>query len=212
MTCLGPLNSQNLVKGTVVNNASERPIPNVFIRIKNTVMTAKTDINGRFVIQNIKEGAYTLEINGNGFEPQNFPIVLSQNTIDLGVILLFEDYFQAQDLSIITITDDELNADSNAADNISGLLQASKDIFLRTAAFQFSASFFRIRGLDSRHGKVLMNGIEMNKTYDGRAQWSDWGGLNDVLRNQEFSNGLAASTFTFGGVLGTTNMDTRASK
>ena len=209
---LGSLNSQNSVKGTVINNASENPMPNVFVRIKNTVMIAKTDTNGRFVIQDIKEGTYIIEISYHGFESQNFPIVLSQNPIDLGIILLFEDYLQAPDLSIITITDDELNTDSNAADNISGLLQASKDIFLRTAAFEFSASFFRVRGLDSRNGKVLMNGIEMNKIYDGRAQWGNWGGLNDVLRNQEFSNGLAASAFTFGGVLGATNMDTRASK
>ena len=209
---LGSLNSQNLVKGTVINNASENPMPNVFVRIKNTVMIAKTDTNGRFVIQDIKEGTYIIEISYHGFESQNFPIVLSQNPIDLGIILLFEDYLQVPDLSIITITDDELNTDSNAADNISGLLQASKDIFLRTAAFEFSASFFRVRGLDSRNSKVLMNGIEMNKIYDGRAQWGNWGGLNDVLRNQEFSNGLAASAFTFGGILGATNMDTRASK
>ena len=52
----------------------------------------------------------------------------------------------------------------------------------------------------------------MNKIYDGRAQWSNWGGLNDVLRNQEFTNGLSPSDFTFGGVLGSTNMNTRASE
>jgi hypothetical protein len=38
------------------------------------------------------------------------------------------------------------------------------------------------------------------------------GGLNDVLRNQELSNGLAPSSFTFGGILGATNMNTRASQ
>lgn len=212
IACLESLNSQNLLKGTVLGSVLENPISNVLVRIKNTIITAKTDTNGRFVIQDIKEGSYIVEISCHGFQPQNFPIVLSQDVVDLGTILLFEEYHQMEDLSIITITDDELNADSNAADNISGLLQASKDIFLRTAAFEFSSSFFRIRGLDSRNGKVLMNGIEMNKTYDGRAQWGNWGGLNDVLRNQEFSNGLAAFNFTFGGVLGATNMDTRASK
>jgi hypothetical protein len=92
------------------------------------------------------------------------------------------------------------------------LLQATQDIFLRTAAFEFSSSFFSIKGLDSGNGKVLINGIEMNKLYDGRAQWSNWGGLNDVLRNQEFNNGLSASNYTFGGVLGSTNINTRASQ
>jgi hypothetical protein len=206
------VNAQNIVKGIVVDNNSKKSLPNVLVRVKNTIVTTKTTINGGFTITDLSNGKYIIEIIFNGFESQNFPIVLANNTIDLGTILLFEDITEEQDLSIITITDDQLNTDTSSADNISGLLQASKDIFLRTAAFEFSSSFFRIKGLDSGNGKVLINGIEMNKIYDGRAQWSNWGGLNDVLRNQEFSNGLAPSNFTFGGMLGSTNMNTRASQ
>jgi hypothetical protein len=205
-------NSQNVVKGMVVDNNSKNPLSNVLIRVKNTIVTTNTTINGVFTITNLANGNYILEFTFNGFESQNFPITLLENTVDLGTISLFEDITEEQDLSIITITDDQLSTDASAADNISGLLQASKDIFLRTAAFEFSSSFFRIKGLDSGNGKVLINGIEMNKIYDGRAQWSNWGGLNDVLRNQEFSNGLAPSSFTFGGILGATNMNTRASQ
>jgi hypothetical protein len=205
-------NSQNVVKGIVVDNNSKNPLSNVLIRVKNTIVTTNTTINGVFTIADLANGNYILEFTFNGFESQNFPITLLENTVDLGTISLFEDITEEQDLSIITITDDQLSTDASAADNISGLLQASKDIFLRTAAFEFSSSFFRIKGLDSGNGKVLINGIEMNKIYDGRAQWSNWGGLNDVLRNQEFSNGLAPSSFTFGGILGSTNMNTRASQ
>ena len=118
----------------------------------------------------------------------------------------------AAEKEIPNITDDELNYDGGGSDNITGLLQATQDIFLRTAAFEFSSSFFSIKGLDSGNGKILINGIEMNKLFDGRAQWSNWGGLNDVLRNQEFNNGLSASNYTFGGVLGSTNINTRASQ
>ena len=204
--------SQNFIKGIVVHSNSEKPLSNVVVRVKNTIIKTKTTINGIFHIKDLANGTYILEIIFNGFESQNFPVELSNNTIDLGTIFLFEDIVEEQDLSIITITDDELSNDASAADNISGLLQASKDLFLRTAAFEFSSSFFRIKGLGSGNGKVLINGIEMNKIYDGRAQWSNWGGLNDVLRNQEFSNGLSPSNFTFGGVLGSTNMSTRASQ
>ena len=52
----------------------------------------------------------------------------------------------------------------------------------------------------------------MNKIFDGRPQWNNWGGLNDIIRNQEFSNGLDASAYTFGGILGNTNIDIRPSK
>jgi hypothetical protein len=205
-------NSQNIVKGIVVDNNSKNSLSNVLIRVKNTIVTTNTTTNGVFTITDLANGSYILEFIFNGFESQNIPITLFESTVDLRTISLFEDITEEQDLSIITITDDQLSTDVSAADNISGLLQASKDIFLRTAAFEFSASFFRIKGLDSGNGKVLINGVEMNKIYDGRAQWSNWGGLNDVLRNQEFSNGLAPFSFTFGGILGATNMNTRASQ
>ena len=211
LLCYASIYSQNDIRGIIIENNSEKPLSEVLISIKNTIFTTKTDLNGAFHIKALSQGNYILEIKFNGFETQNFPLEISNNTIDLGVILLFKDFTDQLDLSIITISDDELNNDASAADNISGLLQASKDIFLRTAAFEFSSSFFKVKGLDSGNGKVLINGIQMNKVYDGRAQWSNWGGLNDVLRNQEFSNGLAASNVTFGGILGTTNMNTRAS-
>jgi hypothetical protein len=168
--------AQNIIKGITVESESEKPLQNVLIRIVNINLVESTAIDGAFILKNMRNGLYILEVKLVGYETQNFPIELSGATIDLGRILLYKDIIEEQDLSLITITDDELNDDANAADNISGLLQASKDLFLRTAAFEFSSSFFRIKGLDSGNGKVLINGIEMNKIYDGRAQWSNWGG------------------------------------
>ena len=204
--------SQYSIKGTVVDSNSEKPLVGVLVSIINTTIKLNTNADGSFSIKNLSNGSYILQISAKTYETQNFPVEINGNTIDLGQIPLYHDIAEDQDLSLITITDDELNDDASAADNISGLLQATRDVFLRTAAFEFSASFFRIKGLDSGNGKVLINGIEMNKLLDGRAQWSNWGGLNDVLRNQEFSNGLAPSSFTFGGVLGSTNINTRASE
>ena len=206
------MNAQNSIKGIVIDNDSKRPLKDVLIQLKNTGRTTTTKEDGAFLMTNLKNGSFILEVQLLGYETQRFPLELNSLPITLGKIRLFKDFKEALDLSIITITDDELYNDANAADNISGLLQASKDIFLRTAAFEFSASFFRIKGLDSGNGKVLINGIEMNKIYDGRPQWSNWGGLNDVLRNQEFSNGLTPVNYTFGGVLGSTNMNTSASQ
>src|SRR5690606_20300592 len=118
----------------------------------------------------------------------------------------------AQDLFTITLTEDELDNDVNGFGNVSGLLQASLDVFQRTAAFEFSASFFRIRGLDSDNSSLLINGIQMNKIYNGRPQWSNRGGLNDAMRNQELTTGLKPSSYQFGGILGTSNINVRASQ
>ena len=68
-----------------------------------------------------------------------------------------------EDLFSISLSDDELNDDTSASDNISGLLNSSMDVFYRTAAYEFSPSFFKVRGLDSDNANVLINGINMNK-------------------------------------------------
>ena len=204
--------AQNVIKGVVVDSEKNTQLEGVVVKVKENTISTLTNENGVFILQNLPNGAYVLEISFSGYETQNFPVELSGTTVDLGNILLYEDLTEEEDLSTVTLTDDELNDDTSAADNISGLLQASRDVYLRTAAFEFSSSFFRIRGLDSENGKVLINGIEMNKLFNGRPQWSNWGGLNDVLRNQEFSNGLRASDYTFGGILGSTNINVRPSE
>lgn len=205
------LQSQNIVKGIVSDSDSENPLQSVLVSVIKTSISQSTGADGVFTLKNLTNGSYIVEIKFAGYETQNFPIELTGKMIDLGNIMLYKDLIEEQDLSIVTITDDELNDDGGAADNISGLLQASKDVYLRTAAFEFSSSFFRVKGLDSENGKLLINGIDMNKLYSGRPQWSNWGGLNDVLRNQEFSIGLSASAYTFGGILGSTNINVRAS-
>ena len=211
VTALG-LQAQNIVKGIVIDNNSEKPLQNVLVSVKKHNISQSTNADGVFMLQNLPDGKHMVVITANGYETQNYPVTLSGKVIDLSTIMMYEDELEEQDLSTITITDDELSDDSSSADNISGLLQSSRDVYLRTAAFEWSSSFYRIKGLDSENGKVLINGIEMNKLYNGRPQWSNWGGLNDVLRNQEFSNGLTPSAYSFGGVLGSTNINVRASE
>ncbi len=147
--------AQNIVKGTVVDSNSEKPIKGIAVILQTS--SAKTKANGTFVLENLPNGKFIVILKFKGYETQKFPIQLEGKPIDLGTILLYEDISVEQDLSTITITDDELNDDNSAADHISGLLQSSKDIFLRSAAFEFSASFFRIKGLDSENALLLIN-------------------------------------------------------
>lgn len=207
------ISAQNTVKGVVKDSNSEKVLEGVSIRIEGRSESQVTKKDGAFSLQNLPDGKFILTIGKTGYETQNYPVTLSGSVVDLGDIFLYVDEFsQNQDLSTIIIADDELNDDSSAADNISSLLQSTRDVYLRSAAFEFSSSFFRIRGLDSDNAKLLINGIEMNKLETGRPEWANWGGLNDVLRNQEFTNGLAPSNYNFGGVLGSTHINTRASQ
>ncbi|HLV70440.1 MAG TPA: carboxypeptidase regulatory-like domain-containing protein, partial [Xanthomarina sp.] len=204
---------ETVVKGSVTEAISFEPIPSVTVTVEGTVLSVETDENGEFqFLEQVPLGEQVLHISKSGYISKRYPIVVNQGqTVNITDMTLTKDVSEA-DLFTITLTDDELDSDDSGLDNISGLLQSSQDVFQRTAAFEFSSSFFKVRGLDSENGSVLINGIEMNKLYDGRPQWSDWGGLNDVLRNQELTTGLQPSSYNFGGVLGTTNMIVRASQ
>ncbi|MBT8309766.1 MAG: TonB-dependent receptor [Flavobacteriaceae bacterium] len=201
-----------LIKGSVLDAVTSSPIPDVSIIIEETEQSATTDALGEFTFStNVPLGEQVLRVSKIGYLTKRYPIVVNEGqTVDITDMTLEIDVSDQVDLFTITLSDDELNDDTSGADNISGLLQSSRDVFQRTAAFEFSPSFFRVRGLDSENGSILINGIEMNKIYNGRPQWSNWGGLNDVVRNQELTIGLAPSSYNFGGILGTTNINTRA--
>lgn len=205
---------QTLIKGSVKDAVSFEPISDVIIIIEETNLSVLTNNLGEFVFSsNIPLGEQILKISKIGYITKRYPIIVNKNkTVNITDMTLEVEVSGTQDLFTITLSDDELNDDTSGLDNISGLLASSLDIFQRTAAFEFSSSFFRVRGLDSNNGSILINGIEMNKIYNGRPQWSNWGGINDVLRNQELSSGLTPSNYNFGGVLGTTNINTRASE
>ncbi|WP_431108592.1 carboxypeptidase regulatory-like domain-containing protein [Winogradskyella poriferorum] len=202
-----------MIKGSVKDATSLEPIPDVTITIEETQQSTLTDGLGEFTFSsNVPLGEQVLRISKPGYVTKRYPIIVNEGqTVNITDMTLEVDLASSEDLFTITLSDDELNDDTSGADNISGLLASSMDIFQRTAAFEFSSSFFRVRGLDSDNGSVLINGIEMNKVYNGRPQWSNWGGLNDVVRNQVLTSGLTPSEYNFGGVLGTTNIIARAS-
>ncbi len=94
--------------------------------------------------------------------------------------------------------------------SLAGVLNASRDVFSRTVAYDFSPAFFKRRSLAPDQRSVLLNGVLMNKLNDGRANWANWGGLNDALRNQEFYYGLESSMFYMGKLASTVNMNSFA--
>jgi len=113
-------------------------------------------------------------------------------------------------LPSVVIFAEDLETDDQSQD-ISGLLSSSSDIFVSTAGFVFGQTRFKVRGYESRYTGVLINGILVNDRETGAAYWSNWGGLNDATRNREVADGIASSTYGFGGPGGITNMETRAS-
>jgi len=200
------------LKAKVIDAKSQKPLRNVVATVQSTNQSVLTDSDGSFVFQTLPSGEQVVVVKSNGYNSQTFVIEpFTGETIDLGIIVLEEDITSEQQLSLVTITENDLGDDNSGSESTSGLLQATRDTYQQAAAFNWGLARFRIRGLDNEYGTTMINGIVMNKIYDGRPQWSNWGGLNDATRNQEFTMGSAPSDFTFGGALGTQEINTRAS-
>ena len=208
---------QTGLKGKIVDTFSNNNLQEVLIVIEGTTVSMTTNILGEFDFINVQLplGEQVLVLSKKGYVTKRFPVIINEAVLlDLQTIDLNYDLNQEQiQIGTISLSQNELDDDGDSASsNVSALLQSSRDVFFSAAAFDFSATFFRPRGLGNENSKVLINGIEMNKLNDGRPQWSNWGGLNDVQRNQEFSMGISANDYTFGDLSGSTNISMRASQ
>lgn len=96
-------------------------------------------------------------------------------------------------------------------DYVPGLLHSSRDVFENNTSYTFSIAYFRARGYDNHFHNLCINGFQFNSLVTGRATYSQWGGLNHVMRYPESITGLNVSTFNFGEIGGASNYSTRAS-
>lgn len=109
------------------------------------------------------------------------------------------------------IINDDGGSETNQVQNVSGLLQSSRDVYAQQVGFNFSFARFRMRGYDSDANSILLNGMPGNDPESGFAIWAYWGGLNDITRYPEMKMGITSSQTTFGGLLGYTNINLNAS-
>jgi len=106
----------------------------------------------------------------------------------------------------------EAQSDDEVGSNfIPSLLNSSQDVYQGNTSFNFGIAFFRNRGFDNQYQDICLSGYIMNSMITGRASFSQWGGLNHVVRWPERVIDMYPATFTFGNVGGATNYDLRAS-
>lgn len=136
----------------------------------------------------------------------------SLKVIDMGTISISPVPLDNSREQWVELDQEDLEGNSEDSNYITGVLSASKNVFSRTAAFDFSMTFFKPRSLGTGYSTVMLNGVKMNKIFNNRPEWSNWGGLNDALRNQEVYPALTSSPFGIGSLSASVNMISSASR
>lgn len=203
---------KTVISGKIIDFKSQKPLLSVVVSIQNSNEMQISATDGTFQLKTELSGNLFLLFHNQNYRDKLISLqITSTNNIDLGTILLEEADDPDQQASVISILENDLGEDNSGSESTSGLLQASRDAFQQAAAFNWGQARFRVRGLDNQYASLMMNGLVLNKLWDGRPQWSDWGGINDVLRNQEVAIGTSPSDYSFGGILGTQHISTQAS-
>lgn len=200
------------VKGVVKDADSGQPLQGVSVRQDNTPFGCTTDNMGSFLLETDIVGNVNMVFQFSGFGVQQVNTTLSAGqTVDLGEVVLKRVYQASQDIPTISLSDSD---SENAAESqtIHGLLSSSSDVFVKAAAYTFGPARFRIRGYESNHTAVTINGFVANDMEFGSPYWSDWGGLNDVMRNSVITNDSRPSGYMFDPLGGSTNIITNASE
>lgn len=157
-------------------------------------------------------GELTLHFKADGYQRFILHITVNENVIaDLGIITLVREDEYRTDLPTLTIADSDAE-DGMESQTIHGLLSSSSDIFVSTAAYTFGQARFQIRGYEPRYSEVFINGFRVNDAESGRPIWSNWGGLNDVMRNNVITTGMDPNGNSFEPVGGISRVITNASE
>ena len=202
---------QGSLKGMVVNSDNKTGLSGVEITdAAGRVLTVTTN-DGSFAV-NLQEGSHILYLNLADFDQAVIETdVKPGETSDAGTIALKASAGSMQDMITININEGA-SEDGFETQSVQGVLSSSADVFLSSAAYTFGSMMFKVRGYDANYTNVSLNGFVVNDIESGSPYWSNWGGLNDVMRSAMVSSGPEPIGFLFEPVGGATRINTRASE
>ncbi len=194
------------VKGTVVNRAGRAPIADAAIVLSmngNAVAEAKSDADGKFLVENLPNGIYDMTIKVEGFLEANVNVTVEGYVKDLIFVGMTVEQMVA-DVDDSSFA--EFDMDDSGYDDAPTILFGSNDPYTDIASFGFSNIRFKNRGYTNESQDVLLSGVKMNDAITGYSPYSLWSGLNEAMRSKETTIGVQTSDYGYGGYNGVTNL------
>ncbi|RKS96321.1 TonB-dependent receptor [Chryseobacterium defluvii] len=197
-----------------VKDQDGKPLERAEVDLAQSSNDVTADKIGYFQFVDLQPGHYLITVTKPSFESKilEFDVTADEKRKDLGVITL--NYSVGNDAGVVVIDDSANDTEDggSAMQPTVGLLSSGRDAFQNVSAFELGAYWFRPRGVDNRFEDVVFNGVPMSKNDDGRIDFSNWGGLNDVTRYPyENVDNITPSEYTFGNLGGVVYYNTRAS-
>jgi iron complex outermembrane recepter protein len=216
--------SQGKITGVVKDSSNKNAVPYTKILLVEANIIKSTDLEGRFTIS-APAGTYKMKVSfGVGYIDKDLTVTIKNGeTTKLGDIYLRPDVIGLEEIAVFADFVDEQSQLPTPVTNISAedfeqklgaqefpeMMKSVPGVFVSTVGGSFGDASVRVRGFGSENTAVLINGIPVNDMESGQVFWSNWGGMNDVTRNQQIQRGLGATKLAVNSVGGTINILTK---
>ncbi len=209
VTVAGTLSDNSALVGSITGQVTDAithsPVPAASVTISGTSQGAVTDSSGRFAIENVSPGHYTLVINSIAFYPRNFSDIvvnpgkttavyatLQYRPFEMDGTLVKGSYFTDTDLhqtSRMELSSGEISRSPGSAGDISRIIKIHPGV----AKVDDQVNSLIVRGGSSVENGFYVDNIEVpNISHfpENLSGGGGWGLLNpDFIENISFSAG-----------------------
>jgi len=213
--------SQGLVKGIVVDKATNEPLIGVSVYSSASGVGASTALDGSFAIK-LSAGKQTLTVSYVGYSTKT--VQVSTSNPNLGEIMMESEAIGLNDVTVtssvairrktpvaLSVIDPLTIENKLGIQEFPEVLKSTPGIYATRQGGGFGDSRVNLRGFESANIAVMVNGVPVNDMEWGGVYWSNWAGLSDVTRSMQVQRGLGASKVAAPSLGGNINIVTRSS-
>lgn len=201
------------VSGTVRDGLSGDALIGAYVQA-GSLMTA-TDIDGRYTLS-VPTGQRELTFSYIGYAARKVEVNLTGTTRTLDVkleSLILEEAIVAADIAIDRKTPVAFTnvlpaqiQEELAGRDLPLVLNTTPGVYATQQGGGDGDARVTIRGFDQTNLAVMVDGVPMNDMENGWVYWSNWAGLDLVVRTTQVQRGLGASKLAIPSVGGTINI------
>lgn len=203
---------QTELRGNVINSVTKQPVVGVLVTLRGQNQSETTDAKGEFHFVSAAAGKDMLSLSSSEIISREVPVNIQVNGVTLLKDIQVAVVEVAQNTALIGVMDEALLDDDTdgSSQEISSMVILSNDVYLNNVGYQLSPLRFKVRGYDNYYEHKYINGVAFNDQLRGVFNFAAIGALNDVTRNGDAVNYHNPSSFTFGSIGGTENINMRA--
>lgn len=169
--CSPTLGQTGTITGTVLSDRSNTPVPFANVQITNSNFGTSADANGRFTLNNIPEGEWSMKVSSIGYTMYNTELrMVSDSVITLKIILEETDLYlneivvtgtrtakRVTDSPVIVNLIDKKELDQVVATNLADGLRYQAGVRVETDCQTCNYTQVRMNGLQGGYSQILIN-------------------------------------------------------